>query len=182
MGDKPDVFLAGERVYLSPVRALDAPSYARWLNDADTRRNLTMCLPLTRGQEEEWVRAVGKNPDDVVLAVRLVADDRLAGNVGLHRIDRIHRSAEFGIFIGPPELRGKGLGTEATALTLKYGFGELNLHRVWLRVYGFNEGGIRAYAKCGFKEEGRLRGAYSYGGRWHDIVLMGVLAEEYFGG
>jgi len=178
--EKPDVFLAGERVYLAPVRVEDAPLYVRWLNDADTRRHLTMCLPLTREQEEEWVRGVGKNPDDVVLAVRMSADDRLAGNVGLHGFDRIHRSAEFGVFIGPPELQGRGLGTEATALTLKYGFGELNLHRIGLRVYEFNEGALRAYARCGFKEEGRLREAYSYCGRWHDVVLMGILAEEYF--
>ncbi len=182
MDDKPDVFLAGERVYLSPVRIEDAPLYARWLNDADTRRNLTMCLPLTRGQEEDWVRSVGKNPDDVVLAVRLTDGDRLAGNVGLHRIDRIHRCAEFGVFIGPPELRGQGYGTEATALTLKYGFGELNLHRIGLRVYEFNEGGIRAYARCGFREEGRLREEYSHGGRRYDVVLMGILAREFFAG
>jgi diamine N-acetyltransferase len=182
MNDKPMVFLSGERVYLSPVRAEDAPLYARWLNDADTRRSLTMYRPLTLSQEEEWVRGVGKNSGEIALAVRLIADDRLLGNVGLHGFSPVHRSAEFGVFIGPPELRGKGYGAEATALMLGYGFRELNLHRIRLRVYAFNEAGIRAYSRCGFREEGRLREAYWYGDRWHDVVLMGVLAEEYFGG
>ena len=180
MADEPMVFLQGERVYLSPIQAGDASLYARWLNDADTRRHLTMYRPITLAQEEEWVRGVGGRENDIVLAARLTDGDRLLGNVGLHGIPSVHRSAEFGIFVGPTELRGKGYGTEMTALTLKYGFEELGLHRIWLRVYAFNEAGIRAYAGGGFKEEGRYRSAYWHGDRWHDVVLMSILAEEYF--
>ncbi len=139
-----------------------------------------MCKPLTLAQEEEWVRGVGGRENDIVLAARSNSDDSLLGNVGLHGIDRLHRCAAFGIFVGPPELRGQGYGAEMTALTLKYGFEELNLHRIWLRVHAFNEGGIRAYAKCGFTEEERYREAYWHGDRWHDIVLMSIPAEEYF--
>ena len=180
MDDKPIVFLRGERVNLSPIQAGDAPLYARWLNEPDTRRHLTMYKPITLAQEEEWVRGAGKRDNNIVLAVRSMSDDGLLGNVGLHGIDHLHHSAEFGIFIGPPELRGKGYGAEMTALTLKYGFRELNLHRIWLKVYAFNETGIRAYAKSGFTEEGRCREAHWHGNRYHDIVLMSILDEEYF--
>jgi RimJ/RimL family protein N-acetyltransferase len=179
------VFLAGERIYLAPVELEYAPLYQLWLNNPQTRGNLLLNRPLSLNDEEKWVTDNSSRSDSVVLAVKLFADspedDQLIGNVGLHGIDQTHRFAEFGLFIGPTELRGQGYGTEMTRLTLKYGFETLNLHRVWLKVFEFNEAGIATYKKCGFVEEGRARKIHWKGDCWHDDIWMGILAEEYFG-
>jgi len=179
------IFLAGERLYLTPVEPAYAPLYRLWLNEATTRENLLVNRPLSLADEEKWIENSGSRLNDIVLAVKLFAnspeDDRLIGNVGLHSIDQTHRFAEFGLFIGPPELRGQGYGTEMTRLTLKYGFEVLNLHRIWLKVFEFNKAGIATYKKCGFVEEGRTRKSHWKGDRWHDELWMGILAEEYFG-
>jgi RimJ/RimL family protein N-acetyltransferase len=45
---------------------------------------------------------------------------RPIGNTALHGVDHRNRSASFGIMIGEPECRGKGLGTETTRLMLDY--------------------------------------------------------------
>ncbi|WP_372444787.1 GNAT family N-acetyltransferase [Crossiella equi] len=71
---------------------------------------------------------------------------------------------------------GRGHGPEATRLRLAHAFDRVGLHRVDLEVFAYNERAIRAYAKCGFTEEGRKREALRWDGAWHDVVLMSALA------
>jgi diamine N-acetyltransferase len=104
--------------------------------------------------------------------------DRLLGVTGLHRLDTTNRHAMFGIFIGGAESRGKGYGTEATAMVVAYAFNTLNLNRVWLHVYDNNKAGIRAYEKVGFRKEGVLRQDSFRRGRYRDTVVMGILRTE----
>jgi RimJ/RimL family protein N-acetyltransferase len=55
----------------------------------------------------------------------------------------------------------------------------MNLHRVQLFAYAFNERGLAAYRKSGFVEEGRRRQAIFREGAYHDVVLMGALRDEW---
>jgi len=174
-------FISGERVYLSPIDEGDIDFYVRWLNALGVRENLMIQRPLTVMAERDWMAKLEER-GDVVFGIRLVADDSLIGNTGLHRINDIDRHAEFGIFIGPPEQRRRGHGTEATRLTLAYAFDVLNLHRVWLRYYAYNAGAGKVYEACGFVGEGIARRAHWHTGDWHDEHLMGVLAEDYYAG
>ena len=75
----------------------------------------------------------------------------------------------------------QGLGEEAIGLFLKVCFEELNLHRVGLRVLRSNERGMRCYEKCGFKKEGALRDWHFSRGKWHDLLLIGLVRNEYSG-
>jgi RimJ/RimL family protein N-acetyltransferase len=74
---------------------------------------------------------------------------------------------------------GKGHGTEATRLVLGHAFDTLNLNRVWLHVYEYNEAGLRLYQKVGFRTEGRLREDNVRDGRYRDTLVMAVLREEW---
>ncbi len=65
---------------------------------------------------------------------------------------------------------------------LRYAFGTLDLHRVDLKVLDFNLRAIRCYLACGFREEGREREAARVDDRWHDDVIMGILAHELVAG
>src|SRR5205814_646415 len=75
--------------------------------------------------------------------------DRLIGGTGFHHIDFRNRHVGFGITIGEKEEWGKGYGTEATRLMVQHAFETLNLNRVWLHVYEYNQRGIRAYERAG---------------------------------
>ncbi|MFE9424217.1 GNAT family N-acetyltransferase [Kitasatospora sp. NPDC006697] len=88
------------------------------------------------------------------------------------------RTAEFVIMLGS-EVRGRGLGTAATRLTLDYAFHVTNLRMVWLKVLAPNTGAIRAYEKAGFHHVGSIRQA-GYGlGQVCDEVVMDALASEF---
>lgn len=65
-------------------------------------------------------------------------------------------------------------------MLLDYAFLELNLHRISLRVFSLNERAIHIYNKIGFVQEGVVRESLYRSGKWHDIIIMGILKREYF--
>ncbi len=172
-------FLIGVSVYLRPLEVADARTMVPWFNDQEMTRHLRRYQPMTLVEEEDFLRRLPESAADLVLGITLRADDRLVGATGLHRVDSRNRHAEFGISIGDKSAWGKGHGTEATRLLVQHAFDTLNLNRVWLHVYEYNEAALRVYQKVGFRTEGRLRQDVFRDGRYWDTVVMAVLREEW---
>lgn len=107
------------------------------------------------------------------------ADGKYIGQCALFNIDSIAQACELGITIGDKEYWGRGYGRDAIGLLLWYAFVQRNVHRVWLKVHADNERAIRSYCSCGFKEEGRLRSHVWTNGHYEDLVIMGLLREEW---
>ena len=173
--------ITGGKVRLRAFREDDLKNSVAWLNNPAVTRFLLQMRPWSLVEEKAWIDRVMRNEDPT--AVNFVVettDGEYVGSTGLMHIDRRNRSAEAGIVIGRPEEWGRGLGTDAMKALLRHGFEELNLHRVALRVYTFNERAIRSYQKLGFTEEGRLRQAVFRHGAWHDVILMSILQPEFF--
>jgi len=184
MRDGPVINITGELVALGPQRRDLLPLYHRWVNDFEVTRTLTLGFaPVTWEAEEAWFTRASAEAGgrDAAFTIYERAGLRPIGNTGLHEIDHQHATAEFGIMIGEKDCWGKGYGTETARLMLEYGFTGLGLHNTMLRVYAFNERGIRAYHKAGIREVGRRREARRIGGRAVDIVIMDCLATEFEG-
>jgi RimJ/RimL family protein N-acetyltransferase len=62
---------------------------------------------------------------------------------------------------------------------LRYAFQELNLHRVALAVFGYNERAYKSYQKVGFQVEGTLRERLRRDGQRYDMITMGILRDEW---
>ncbi len=173
--------ILGKKVRLRAFREDDLKSAITWINNPVVTRYLTDMRPRSIVEERAWLDRAMRNDDPTaVMLVIETSDGEYAGSVGLMHIDVRNRHAEAGIVIARPEDWGRGLGTEAMQLILRHAFEELNLHRILLRVFTFNERAIKSYVKLGFVEEGRLRENMFRHGAWHDTVLMGILADEYF--
>jgi RimJ/RimL family protein N-acetyltransferase len=114
----------------------------------------------------------------VLLLIAANDTDELVGDVALQDIDPMNRNANVRIAL-LRERTGRGYGSEALRLILEYGFGILNLHRIELNVFAYNEKAIAAYEKLGFRREGVQREALYYDHQYHDSVLMSILAREY---
>jgi len=152
---------------------------AAYLNDPEVRRTLLIHRPLSVGLEQSFLEALGKDEHQVVLGIARHESPELIGSVGLHGLDFRGRRAELGLVIGERSLWGQGYGTEATRMMLDYGFGTLNLNRVWLQVFGHHPAAARVYEKAGFRREGVQREQHFTEGHYVDGVLMGILRSEW---
>lgn len=177
---RPVVFLSGEHVYLRPVEMFDLERYRRWLNDPAVRVPLGAFAPLTEKMERDFIESAGGKPDEYTFAIVLKDGDRHIGGTGLNEIRWKDRAALFGVFIGDEDCRGHGYGTEAARLVLRYAFETLNLNRIELGVFAFNEAAVRAYEKAGFVREGVKREWAFIDGQYTDHIIYGVLARDYF--
>ena len=174
----PPAFLSGTHIYLRALERADAPTILPWVNDQQVIRHLLIHKPMNLAAEEAFIDAVNRSEHDVVFGICERESHRLIGVTGIHRVDAKNRHGMFGIFIGEGKYRGKGLGTEATAMVVRYAFETLNLNRVWLQVYEDNKGAIRAYEKVGFVHEGLLRQDSFRRGRYGSTVIMGLLKAD----
>jgi RimJ/RimL family protein N-acetyltransferase len=164
---------------------------AAWTNDPDVRNSLLIVYPLSLEHENEWFQAQLRRdpacqPFVIETEVPAGADAAAGGKewrpigvLGFHELSWRTRCAEFGIFIGERTQWGRGLGTDAARTLIRWGFLELNLNRVWLRVFDDNARAIRSYEKLGFVVEGRLRQDRYHDGRHSDTLVMGLLRGEF---
>jgi diamine N-acetyltransferase len=172
----------GERIRLRAIEHDDLGLFVRWLNDPEVRAGLTVIFPLSMPDEEKWFEKTLQAPIyEHPLVIEIQENDGWipVGNCAYHAIDWRNRSAEIGILIGEKRSWNQGYGTECLGLLLRYGFMELNLERIFLRVYENNPRAIRAYEKAGFVHEGRLRKAEFQDGVYHDVLVMSVLRSEW---
>jgi len=174
--------LIGETIILREYRQEDLPGMREWCNNPD----ITHCLsdaflyPHTASGTETYLNALlGGTAEQKGFVIADKLTEQYIGQIDLLHLDWKNRSAELGMVIGDARLHGRGIGTAAVRLLQQFVFMELNLNRLQLEVYEYNNKAIRCYEKCGFREEGRLREKHYTSGRYFDVVVMAILKEEY---
>lgn len=172
-------FLIAERIYLRPIEREDAAMITPWINDPEIRPFIRRYRPLDHASEVAFIDRLNSDETTVALVIVIKDGDRPIGVTGLHGIDPHNRLAEFGITIGDKACWRQGFGAETTKTIVDYAFGVLNLNRVALFVYEYNERGIRCYERVGFRKEGVLRQEHFYNGRYWDTLVMSLLRSEW---
>lgn len=165
-------------IYLRLMTELDTDSIIAWRNREDVRKNFIYREPFTREGHGHWVKTMIDTGRAVQMIICNLASEQPLGSVYIRDIDREHNKAEYGIFIGVPEARGRGIGTAAAKLMLRYCFGEVGLHRVYLRALADNRQAVRSYEKAGFVQEGYLRDDVYIGGEYYDIIWMAAVKHD----
>lgn len=187
MSDKDGVASELLRGKLVRLRAEDPEAHSRlfvgWSHDSEYWRLIANgpAHPWTReGVRKHIQKEIEKeDPRNIFFAVHALDDERVIGEIGLDGISYTHGESFVGIGIGERELWGKGYGTDAMNVMLRYAFTELNLHRVSLTVFEYNPRAIRSYEKCGFRVEGHARETFQREGRRWDLIFMGILRDEW---
>ena len=172
----------GERVRLRATEHDDVKKFYVWVNDPDVTRYLSLYLPMSTVDEENWFEAMTKRDQSektLVIEMRDGNGWKMIGNCGVFGIDPVNRLGELGIMIGEKDEWNKGYGTEAMFLLVRHCFDTLNLNRAYLHVYAENLRAKRSYEKAGFVEEGRLRESVYKHGKYDDVIVMSVLRSEW---
>jgi RimJ/RimL family protein N-acetyltransferase len=172
----------GERIRLRSIERGDLPNYVEWLNDPEVIEGLVMSIPFSMEDETHWFEGLAERPAEerpLAIEFRDGEEWKLIGSCGFHNIDWKSRAAEIGIAIGHKASWNQGYGTETMHLMLRFGFETLNLNRIFLRVYEYNQRAVRSYGKVGFVLEGKLRQARYKAGQYFDEYIMSVLRSEW---
>jgi [ribosomal protein S5]-alanine N-acetyltransferase len=171
------------KVQLRDLVIEDAEDRYAWCLDVEVTKHLNMpdkYPPFSMEETRNWIRqCIAKNNGYEQKAILSDTGEHI-GWVDLKNIDRLNQHAELGIAIGDKGYWGKGYGIAAMYEMLKYGFCELSLNKIWLRVEIDNKRAIASYKKAGYLEEGILRQDRLRNGMFVDRLRMSLIKEEYF--
>jgi len=172
--------IQGDNVILKGLEPDDIKERHLWLNDPEITNYFTnlSSIHLSRNDLEKWYENISQKKSQEIHFSIFTKEPKHIGGAQLKSIDWKNRNAELGIFIGDKSKWGKGFGTDATKSLIFFGFNELNLHRIWLKVDPENLAALKCYQKTGFIQEGILREDVFRKGRFHDTIIMSILANQ----
>ncbi len=171
----------GKLITLRDVEPNDWEAFYGFDQDSDAQRHgWEVHFPRSREGSKQWAEEKAKKKSEDDNHFFAITDPNLVivGSISAHGCDRRNGAFQYGISLGR-EFWQKGYGTDAMRVMFRYYFDELGYHRVWARVYAFNDRSIALHESFGFVREGALREAHYTGGRRHDVALFGMMAPEF---
>ena len=172
--------LEGQIVKLRAIEEQDLDLLLEMINDAEIE-GLTVgySLPVSRQQQEAWIRENQNDQNSIRFIIEAAADGAV-GFANLIDIDWKNRSAVHNIKIANRKLRHRGICYDTVRTIMKYAFEELQLHRLESSIIASNEAPAKLLCeKLGWSEEGVKRQALFKRGSYHDVKIMGIVAEDY---
>jgi RimJ/RimL family protein N-acetyltransferase len=170
--------IAGEHVILRAFEREDAERCYRWMNDPNIVRTLKSRYPIAFQSEIEWIeRAMLSSSTERHFAIERRDDRSHIGNASIHDIDWVSRTGWFGLFIGEPAAWNRGFGTDAIRTLVRFAFEEMNLRKLRIHVFDYNEKAKHVLLAQGFIEEGKLRRDFYREGVFHDIVILSTFRD-----
>jgi RimJ/RimL family protein N-acetyltransferase len=178
---EPSDLFRGDLVRLTALEPEDVPTLIRWHQNAAFLRlfDSRPAYPKTEAELKEWLEELRKDENTFAFAVRPREGEELAGYLEVDGVDWQHGACGMGLGFGDRADWGQGYGYEATELGLRYAFDELNMHRVTITVFGYNERSIALAEKAGFQQEGVFRERLQRDGKRYDMLLYGLLRYEW---
>ena len=174
------LLIKGDLIYLRPVNEDDlSGNYMRWLNDKEVTRFMAFGnSPITLGSMKDYLNKL-RNDNNLLLAVIIADDDQYVGNIRIGPIDEYNKRSDIGIMVGDRSVWGKGIASSAMRLALDYSFHVLDLSKITLGVISGNVKAIKLFESLGFAREGCLRSHSLCNGVYQDVLLYGLMAEEF---
>ncbi|MBE6690164.1 MAG: UDP-4-amino-4,6-dideoxy-N-acetyl-beta-L-altrosamine N-acetyltransferase [Ruminococcaceae bacterium] len=167
-----------ENIYLRPITEADTEMVLRWRNSEAVKQYFIYRQDITPAEHLNWLETKVKTGKVAQFIIYMRENDMPIGSVYMQSIDPVHKNAEYGIFIGEHVALGKGCGTDAAKLAIRFAFEELGLHKLYLRVISDNQRAIRSYEKAGFEIEGVLKDDIFVDGKFCDVTRMAIIREE----
>ncbi len=176
----------GKDIRFGPIdQEKDPEIESKWTHDSDFMRMLDtaparpLSAAMMKKQYEKLEKQIEENKNQYYFTIRAKEDDRLIGKAIVQWIEWANGNGNIRLGIGAAEDRGKGYGTQAMGMLLRFVFAELNLFRVSAVVPEYNTIAIALLKKYGFVEEVRRRQSVERDGKRWDILVFGLLKEEW---
>ena len=166
------------RLILRPYRGADVAELVPLIGTREVAATtLRIPYPYTEREARVFLSRAADSDDEIRLAITLRTDGRLCGGIGL-RLAPEHQHAELGYWLGV-RYWGQGFGTEAARELLRYGFEDLNLHRIFASHFKGNSASGKILKKIGMRYEGCQRQHIRKWDQYIDSELYGILRQEW---
>ncbi len=176
----------GKDIRFGPIdHEKDPEIESKWTHDSEFMRMFEidparpMSAAMLKKKYEKLEKEIEEDKNVFYFAIRAKEDDRLIGKAVINRIEWSNGNGWIRLGIGAGDDRRKGYGLQALAMLLRFAFAELNLYRVSASVQEYNEAGSALLKKFGFVEEVRRRQALDRDGRRWDLLIFGLLKDEW---
>jgi hypothetical protein len=175
--------IKGLKVGLRAVERDDLQTLRDWRNIADFRQNFREVRELNLADQEKWFENMQatRHLNFMFMIVDLTTNKPI-GAAGLLYINWINRSGDFSFYIGHDSIYidDSGYAKEASKLLIRYGFDNLNLNKIWMELYEFDERKIKFFTnEFKFKQDGLLRQNCFERGRYWDSLIISLLSSEF---
>ncbi len=176
----------GPDIRLGPIdHDKDPEIEAHWTHDSDFMRMMDtvparpLSAAMVKKQYEKLEKQMEEDKNFYYFTIRAREDDHLIGRADIHWIEWPNGNGHIRLGIGSSENRGKGYGTQALRMLLRFAFAELNHFRVTAAVPEYNEAAIALLKKFGFTQEVCRRSSLERDGRRWDFYIFGLLRDEW---
>ena len=112
------------------------------------------------------------------LALILKETGQLIGNCGVRVNDPELREANIGYELDS-RYWGNGYATEAAREILRFGFEELDMHRIWASCLAENTGSSHVLEKLGMVQEAHFQEKKYFKDRWWDEKIYAILVSTW---
>ncbi|WLR57262.1 GNAT family protein [Mesobacillus subterraneus] len=170
------------KVHLRELTLNDTEDRYQWCLDKEVTKHLNMperYPPFSSEETQAWIEMCINKTNGYEQKAIMTEKGKHIGWVDFKNIDKLNKHAELGIAIGDKSYWGKGYGLSAMNEMLIWGFQQLELNKIWLRVEIDNEKAIKSYKNIGYVEEGVLRQDRLRNGEFVDRLRMSILKDEF---
>lgn len=155
----PDPPLTDGVIRLQPLSGHDRADAWRMAQDADVER----FTYIPTGADERWIggwldgyETAWRDGSRAGFSIREAESDEFVGFAAIVRLDLDLKQGEIG-YVVSPHARGRGLAARAVGLVTRWGFDEVGLQRLELRIDVANKASQRVAELAGYRLDGVLR-------------------------
>lgn len=169
----------GQLVKLRALEEEDLEVLKKWRNSDHIRKTVREFRLLNMINQKKWFESIHSifPPKEIMFGI-LDKKNKLIGVTGLTYIDWKNRHAEISVYMHCKNWQKTKQATEVINLITNYGFGELNMHRLWVEIFSIANDNIKLFEKQKFVKEGELREKLWRQGKWWNSIIYSKLSTD----
>ena len=158
-----------------PIKENNLQMILDWRNAPEVRENMYTSHEISITEHKRWFDCLEKDNSKAYFIATINGTE--CGVVGFSEINSVKGVATWAFYCSPNALRGSGSLMEFFAL--EYAFNKLHLHKLRCEVLSFNKAVVKLHTKFGFIIEGQHRDAFYRDEKYHDIIHLGIMENEW---
>lgn len=173
--------IEGNKINLRFLKLSDAESMYKYAKDRAISRTTFVPYPYTLDHALSFIRKsqiAARKGKWYAYGIEKKSSPQIIGIIGIHAITEKHKRGDLGYWLGK-KFWGEGIVSEAVEMAVKACFMDLKFNKLTACVLPGNLASSKILKRNGFIKEGTLRKQIFKNRKWQDIVLYGILREDF---